>query len=354
MAGKVYFAEIAKTKEENLDNLSLLFDEAGFNSLIKKNDLVAVKAHFGEIGNEAYLKPHFAKKVTEKIKEAGGKPFLTDANSLYKGGRNNAVDHIETAYQHGFSFEDVGAPVVISDGLSGRDHVKVPVNLKYFKEVNISSAGYFADSLIAISHFKGHELTGFGGALKNIGMGLGSRSGKQQMHADIRPSVNEDLCTGCQVCIKWCPASAISLTGEGKASIDLDKCIGCAECIASCRFGAIPESYSEGIKLLQEKIAEYASGVLKDKKGKAGFFNFIINVTPNCDCVSYNDAPIIEDIGMLASLDPVAIDQASIDLVNKGKDMFKEIYPYVDWSYQLDYGEKIGLGERAYELIKIK
>ena len=244
--------------------------------------------------------------------------------------------------------------MVISDGLSGRDHVKVPVNLKYFKEVNIISAGYFADSLIAISHFKGHELTGFGGALKNIGMGLGSRSGKQQMHADIRPIVNEDLCTGCQVCIKWCPISAISLTEAGKARIDLDKCIGCAECIASCRFGAIPESYSEGIKLLQEKIAEYASGVLKDKKGKAGFINFIINVTPNCDCVSYNDAPIIEDIGMLASLDPVAIDQASIDLVNRGKDMFKDIYPYVDWSYQLDYGEKIGLGERAYELIKIK
>lgn len=354
MASKVYFVPIGKTQKENLERLSLLFDKAGFKSIISKDDFVAVKTHFGEIGNKAYLKPHFAKKIVEKIKNLGGKPFLTDANALYGGTRNNAIDHLNTAQKHGFTFDNVGAPIIIADGLCGRDYVKVPVNLKCFKEVNISSAAYNADSMIVITHFKGHEITGFGGALKNIGMGLGSPSGKQMMHADVEPKVNEEKCTGCKLCIKWCPTGAISMTKNKKAQINLKECIGCAECIAVCKFGAIAISWAGTSLALQEKMVEYALGALKEKKGKVGFLSFIIDVTPNCDCMPFNDPAIIKDIGILASIDPVAIDQVSVDLVNAGEDKFKKIYPSIDWNHQLNYGEKIGLGSKVYDLIKIK
>ena len=343
---------------QSLDKATNLFSEIGFNNIIAQNDLVAVKVHFGERGNNAYVKPARITPIISKIKEIGGRPFLTDANTIYRGSRSDAVVHLQTAFDHGFTYDKVGAPVIIADGLSGHSFVNVKVNLKHFQEVSIGSIVLEAQALVVLTHFKGHEVTGFGGALKNIGMGLGCRSGKQQMHADLRPVVNQENCTGCQDCLNHCPTEAITMTNDNKAFIDLDKCIGCGECIASCRFQALNISWNGSPSSLQEKIVEYAAGALVHFKNKVVYLTYITDVSPNCDCWDHNEAPIVPDLGVLASLDPVALDQACLDLVNrspegriKGNSKFKTLWPDVDHEIQLNYAEEIGLGSRQYKLV---
>jgi hypothetical protein len=345
MTAQVFFSKTNDTPA--------LFDALKI-SFIKENSLVAIKMHFGEMGNNAYLKPANVKPVIDKIKQLKALPFLTDANTLYKGTRGDAVHHLGTAHAHGYDITAMGIPVIIADGLTGKDYVTVKVDLKHFKEVKIAAAAYHAESIVTLTHFKGHDLTGFGGALKNIGMGLGARSGKQMMHADVKPSVDAVKCTACGSCVSWCPVDAITMA-SGKAEIDSSKCIGCAECVATCNFGAIAISWAGSPASAQEKIAEYFYGVLKDKKGKMVFFNFIIDVSPNCDCYGFNGAPVVPDIGVLASYDPVAIDAASVDMVNKasGTDKFRQIYPDIDWSIQLSYAESLGIGERSYKITEI-
>lgn len=342
---KIYFLEAKKISPENLASM---FDAAGFKEVFKKDDLVAVKVHFGEPGNKAYLKPQNVKPLAEKLKSLGTKPFLTDANTLYKGKRSNSVDHIETARSHGYDF----LPVIIADGLNGKDFEKIAVRGKHFKEVNIASAAVQADSMLVMTHFKGHELTGFGGAIKNLGMGLGSRSGKQQMHSDVKPQVEEDKCTGCGLCVKWCPASAIGLKDK-KASIDRDKCIGCAECVVTCQSNAIEISWAGSPASVQEKMAEYALGAVNGKR--CAYFSFAVDISPNCDCYGFNDPPIVGDIGVLAGSDPVAMDQACIDLAKEaaGTDIIKKTWPLVDHDIQLEHAERIGLGLRKYEIIRL-
>lgn len=370
MAADVYFVNMrALEKRSLLEKVDDLFERAGFPALIGKGDLVAVKVHFGERGNTAYLRPIFVRRVVDKIKTCGGKPFLLDTNTLYTGSRWNAVDHLQTAIENGFTYEVVGAPLVIADGLTGKDYISVSIDGKHFKEVKIGSAACHADCLIALSHFKGHEMTGFGGTLKNLGMGLGCRSAKQMMHSDVLPVVDEKVCVGCGKCLKWCPAGAISLLGSGKAKkarIDSEKCWGCGECTVTCPHSAIAISWKAEPENLQEKIVEHVLGVLKEKRGKAGFMNFLMDISPDCDCWEWSDAPIVADVGILASLDPVAIDQAGVDLINRAQgikgtklgepgsgDKFRSLYPAVDWSIQFRYGEEIGLGTRKYNLIEI-
>jgi hypothetical protein len=322
---------------------------------IKENSFVAIKIHFGEMGNTAYLKPERVKPLIDKIRSLKALAFLTDANTLYKGTRADAVNHMQTAAKHGYDLNTIGVPVMIADGLTGKDYFKVKVDLKHFKEVKIASAAYNAESIVVLTHFKGHELAGFGGSLKNVGMGLGARSGKQEMHADIKPQVNKEKCTSCGNCVKWCPVNAIELV-EKKAVIDPKLCIGCGECVVSCNFGAIAVNWGGDPVPFQEKMVEYFYGVWKDKKDKMIFFNFLTDITPNCDCYGFNDPPLIPDIGLLASRDPVALDQASVDMVNSpagSKDKFKEAHPDIDWSTQLSYAETIGIGRREYELTKI-
>jgi hypothetical protein len=331
-----------------------LFDAAGYSDLFKKRELVAVKIHFGERGNTAFIPPIYARRVVDRIKTAGARPFLTDANTLYVGGRSNAASHIVTALTNGFSYATVNAPVIIADGLTGKEYVEVDVGLEHFASVRIAGAAAHADGIMALSHFKGHEMTGFGGAIKNIGMGLGCRSGKQQMHADVKPKVDPAICIGCGKCSRWCQPGAIKVVGE-RAQIDLSLCQGCGECIVTCPQQAIAVDWGTDTKLMQEKIAEYAFGALAGKEGKVGFINFIMNITPDCDCWGYSDAALMPDVGIAASTDPVALDQASIDLVNEvaGRDVFKETHKNVDWSVQLAHAEKIGLGHRDYELVKV-
>lgn len=351
---KVYFADLrCKVHRGMLDKVGELFDQAGFGEIFEKRDLVAIKVHFGERGNTAFIPSFYVRKVVDKVKEKGGKPFLTDAGTLYVGGRANAYDHILTAAMNGFSLATTGAPVIIADGLIGHDFEEVEINGKHFRKVKLAAAAVQADSFLAISHFTGHELTGFGAAIKNVGMGLGSRGGKQQMHSDVKPRVNAEKCTGCARCLRWCPAKAISLTEE-KAQIDEDVCIGCGECTIMCLEGAIAVRFMTDPAVASEKIAEYAYGVLKDKVGRRGFFNFLVNITPSCDCWDFSDRPFASDIGILASTDIVAIDQASADLVNSGsRDRIREVNPGVSWEAQIRHAETLGLGTRSYQLVEI-
>ncbi len=366
MSSEVFYTSL-KTKQGQslITKMEKLIQRAGLMDAVAPKDLVAIKMHFGERGNLAYVRPQYVRRVVEMIKKKEGKPFLTDANTLYVGSRTNAVDHLQTAIENGFDFSVVGAPLVIADGLNGKDYASVPVNLKHFKEVKIGSAAVQADALIAITHFKGHEATGFGGTLKNLGMGLGSRAGKQQQHSDLLPQVQEEKCKACGKCAKWCPVQAITV--EGKAQINYNLCIGCGECTVTCQYKAIAINWKTEQNMIQEKIAEYTAGVLQGKEGKTGFITFVMDVSPLCDCCGWNDVPIVGDIGILASKDPIAIDQAAVDLVNQAhgnpqselgskhgeNDKFRALFPGVDWNVQLAYGEEIGLGSRQYTLIEV-
>ncbi len=374
---QVFFSDLKVVSGKPLlDKLGVLLDRVNLQEKIREKDLVAIKLHFGEKGNTAYVRPIFLRKIVDRVKECNGKPFLTDTNTLYIGTRSEAISHLTTAYQNGFSFSVVGAPILIADGLRGNSSIKVRIDLPIFKTVSIARDIYMADVLICVTHFKGHEFSGFGGALKNLGMGCSSREGKLSQHSNISPRVKKKACKGCGVCLPWCPQEAIAMesseleTAEKKrvAVIDPQKCIGCGECILTCPNSAIQIQWNESIPIFQKKIVEHAYGAVKRKTGKAIYLNFLLQISPACDCYGYSDTPIVQDIGILSSEDPVAIDQASVDLVNReagnqasklpknwepGGDKFRALYPEVDWSIQLSYAEEIGLGTRHYELIKI-
>ena len=376
MKSTVFFADLKAGGKTLLDKLDSLLDRTDLKGKIKERDLVAIKLHFGEKGNTAFIRPIFLRRVVDQVKQYRGKPFLTDTNTLYRGMRQEAISHMTTAFENGFVYSVVDAPVLIADGLRGNSAIKVKIDKPVFKTVSIAHAIYMADSLISVAHFKGHELSGFGGALKNLGMGCASREGKLSQHSNISPRVKGKACKGCEICLTTCAQEAILMKPpesgvESKrmiAFIDPNKCVGCGECILTCPTGAVQIQWNETIPIFQKKIVEYAYGAIQKKKGKVLYLNFLTQITPACDCNGFSDAPIVNDIGILSSEDPVAIDQASVDLVNHeegnrssklpkgwemGGDKFRALYPEVDWSIQLAYGEEIRLGTRNYELIKI-
>jgi uncharacterized Fe-S center protein len=368
MKSKVYFIDFRATyKESFIAKLSRLLDAAGLNQQMKKRELAAIKIHFGELGNTAFIRPVYIRQLVATIKKTGAFPFLTDANTLYAGTRGNAQNHLVTAIQNGFAFSVVEAPLIIADGLRGKSETAIPIDGKQFKEVYIASEIVNADAYLSVAHFKGHELAGYGGAIKNTGMGCASRRGKMEQHSTVAPKVTQKKCIGCGECVKHCAQKAISLEKK-KAVIHPEKCIGCGECIIVCEQGAVQIQWNQSVPVFLERMVEYAAGVLKGKTGKSLFINFINNISPGCDCLPYNDAPIVRDIGVVASTDPVAIDQASVDLVNQepaiphtclktntdaGADKFKGVYPEIEWEHQLEYAETIGLGTRQYELVRI-
>ena len=361
----VYFSNLRTTYNNNLlDKLRKLIIKAGINTIDFDEKFVAIKMHFGEPGNLAFLRPNWAKVVADVIKEKNGKPFLTDCNTLYVGGRKNALDHLDSAALNGFSPLSTGCQILIADGLKGNDDVDIEINEKNVKEAHIGKAVVESDIIISLNHFKGHESTGFGGALKNIGMGCGSRRVKMDMHYNGKPHIDIIKCINCGICNKICAHDAPTVI-NGKREIDNIKCVGCGRCLALCPKDAInPTTYSSN-DLLNEKIAEYTKAVLKDKP--SFHISIVIDVSPNCDCHSENDAAIVPNVGLFASFDPVALDQACADAINKmpvisntmintdkHEDHFNHLHPTTDWNYALEYAEKINLGERKYKLITVK
>jgi len=364
---RVFFTDFKTNSQDNIySKTKKLFQATEFSGKIRKKDLVAIKTHFGEYGNLAFIPPPVFKILSDVVRGLDAKPFITDSNTLYRGSRSNAVDHLVNAVQNGFLPETAGAPVIIADGLRGKNFETVAVNFKHYKDIKIASAIYDADAVIVVSHVKGHELYGFGGAIKNLSMGCAPPAGKQTIHSDMKPRVKEAICTACGACIRRCPADAIAFNSRKKAEINQEKCISCGECTVICPYDAIPVIWKTDHKPLHERTAEYAAGVVNTKPGKWVYLNFIMNVSPQCDCYFWTDIPIVPNIGILASTDPVAIDRASADLINRekplpgskiyekdaGKDNLLALYD-VEWSYLLEYAHTIGLGENAYELVRI-
>ncbi len=369
---KVYFTDFRTTLGTPLtEKLKKLCRKAGIGQLDMEGKFVAIKMHFGELGNLSYLRPNYARAVAELVIEKGGLPFLTDCNTLYPGSRKHALEHMDCANINGFNPTTTLCQVIIADGLRGTDDVAVPVpNGEYCSEAYIGRALVDADIIISLTHFKGHEMTGFGGAIKNIGMGGGSRAGKMQQHCDGKPSVDQSLCRNCHRCARECGSDAISFNG-GKAYIDPDICKGCGRCIGACTFDAIASDQDTALAALGGKMAEYTAAVLADHPNF--HISLITDVSPNCDCHGENDAPILPDIGMFASYDPVAIDMACVDMCQKATpmpnsqitdnlntpgfedrgDVFLNSNPNISWRETLEHGEKIGLGSRDYELINL-
>lgn len=349
-----------------LDKLDRLILAAGIKTIDFENKFTAIKLHFGEPGNLSFLRPNFAKAVADRVKALGGIPFLTDCNTLYVGRRKNALEHLTAAQENGFSPLSTGCQILIGDGLKGTDDVEVPIRGgKILQSAFIGRAIMDADIFISLTHFKGHEMTGFGGAIKNIGMGCGSRAGKRAMHCNGKPTVDEEKCRGCRTCTRYCAQAAITVENH-KARIDHEKCVGCGRCIGVCNFSAISSDLDVQGNDVNRRMVEYAKAVVD---GRPHFHISIINqVSPCCDCHSENDASVIPDLGMLASFDPVALDHACIDAVNAAPiiassvlgqcdhskhDHFTSIHPTTNWHSQLEHAEAVGLGNASYELITV-
>lgn len=388
---KVYYTNLrTRPGLSLLKKLRNLTKQAGIEKIDFKDKFTAVKLHFGEPGNMAYIRPNYVATVVDLLNSLGAKTFLTDSNTLYKGKRDNAVDHLHSAMVNGFNPIQVNCNVIIADGLKGTNYTAIPIeDAKYCHEPKIGRAIADADIIISISHFKGHEQAGFGGALKNLGMGCASIAGKLELHSSSQPKINTDKCIGCRICEKNCNHGAIKVGQDKKASIDYSICVGCGQCVALCQYeGAVLASWDTS-EVLNYKIAEYTKAVLKDKPNF--HISLIMNVSPECDCWGHNDIAIVPDLGIMASFDPVALDQACADMVNNvpmingwnthtsedsnandntpcsgneadskdkccchhTEDKFKMIHPDTDWEAGLRYAQEIGIGNREYELIEV-
>ncbi|HWQ77289.1 MAG TPA: DUF362 domain-containing protein [Anaerovoracaceae bacterium] len=384
---KVYFTDFrTEAFGDGLPaKLKKMIKAAGIGQIDLDGKFAAIKMHFGELGNISFLRPNYAKAVADVVKELGGKPFLTDCNTMYPGKRKNALEHLECAWENGFSPLSTGCPILIGDGLKGTDDIAVPVNGgEYVKEAKIGRAVMDADVFISLTHFKGHEMTGFGGTIKNIGMGCGSRAGKKEQHSSGKPFIKVKRCRGCRVCQKECANNALVFDAVSKKmTVNQENCVGCGRCLGSCNFDAIAFSNDAANRLLNCRMAEYAKAVVD---GRPCFhISLVVDVSPNCDCHGENDAPILPDLGMFASFDPLALDQACVDACLKAAplpgsqlsdnlakagshdhhdhhdhhddhdhhDHFVNSAPESEWRSCLEHAEKIGLGTRAYEIIEV-
>lgn len=371
MSGKVYFTDFRTYSKIALtDKFEKLIDEAGLGTIDFKDKFVAIKMHFGEMGNLAFLRHQYAKRLAQYIAQRGGRVFLTDCNTLYTGSRTNAIDHLQTAVDNGFNQASIpGVPVIIADGLKGTDEVDVPVEgALYCPTAKIGRAVVDADIIISLTHFKGHESACFGGALKNLGMGCGSRAGKKDMHTSMKPLYDSDKCIGCKKCATVC-AHNVQRYENGKLVFDEGKCAGCGRCIEVCPTHALTVHSDDDVLTLNRKVAEYTKAVIC---GKPSFhISLVCDVSPFCDCYGCNDVPIVPDIGMFASFDPVALDHACVDAVNSvkhndnchitdnGPDKFEHDnllnnHPTTNWEDQMDYAQSLGIGSKEYTLITVK
>ena len=372
-SSQVFFTNLRTTPTSNLlDKMERLVRRAGIAGIDFENRFAAIKIHVGEPGNMAYLRPQYAARMAGLLRSLGAKPFLTDANTLYSGRRANAVDHLQSAMENGYNPISAQCQVIIADGLKGIDYREIEIDGEYCKAPKIGAAVADADIVISMTHFKGHEQTGFGGTLKNLGMGCASVGGKLELHCAAQPVVKTENCRGCNICVKHCAHDAIHLNPERKAEIDYSKCVGCGQCIALCQYDSASMGANDTSERLNYKIAEYTKAVLKDKPNF--HVSFIMNVSPECDCWNHNDAAVVPDLGIAASFDPVALDKACADLVIhapalqtvnrltesrphehlEDTDKFRLMHPDTDWLAGLTHAEKIGIGNMQYELIEVR
>ena len=354
---KVFFVPLPDNPSlsEQVAAMHRLCERAGIARIIAPHDFVAIKVHVGEKSNTTHVKPELIKVVVEAAQAITGNVFLTETATLYKGERDNAVKHLLHAQAHGFGIERVGAPFIMADGLTGGSEVEVEVNGELEKTVKIAREVAYADVLIAVSHPTGHMLTGLGACLKNLGMGLASRAGKLRQHSSVAPTIKEDKCRYCRKCMQWCPAAAITERGK-KAFIDPEKCTGCGECLTVCRYDAVRYNWGTGSERLQKSMVEHALGVLKGKRDKCFFYNVLVDMTADCDCMGRVQRKILPDIGILAATDPVAIDAATLDLTRRygdGKTLAEKSYGEIDALVQLRHAEKLGMGSMSYELVSV-
>ena len=356
MKSQVYFIRGSRKEEARAisKNVEKLYFALELDERIEKGDFVALKVHFGEKGNTGYIKPVWLENLVYRLRQRTRRAFFTDTNTLYVGHRSNAIDHVQLAAQHDFSLERSGLPVHIADGLIGEDDEELEVGLSRIKTAKVAAGVLHSDWLLCLSHLTGHVQTGIGGAIKNLGMGCASRAGKLEQHAEANPRISAKQCKNCGICLDYCPAGAI-IQENGSAAIVDHKCIGCGECLVVCKVGAVKMRWGGDARRLQEKMAEYAFAVWKHFGGQVAFLNFLFQVTKDCDCMAGDQPPIVDDIGLLASFDPVAVDKAAVDLVldKSRKDVFRKGYD-VDWSAQLKHGQAIGLGSLEYDLIEIE
>jgi uncharacterized Fe-S center protein len=371
MSSKVFFTGLRANASVNLlQKLENLVKKAGIDSLPVEKKFTALKIHFGEPGNLSYIRPNFAAVMVKYLKKRGAMPFLTDSNTLYAGRRSNAVDHSRAAWENGFDPLVTGCPVIIADGLRGSDYTEIPLNLQFCRSAKIGRAIADSDIIISLTHFKGHELTGFGGTLKNLGMGCASVGGKLELHSTSSPEIAAENCTGCGICETNCAQGAIEVGADNIARIDYEKCVGCGQCVAVCQYDAARAVWNGASETSCCKIAEYAMAVLRNKPNF--HISFLMDISPDCDCWNFNDYPLVPDIGIAASFDPVALDQACADMVkaapllpysrisdsrskddHAGEDKFKMTHPNIHWESGLEHAEKIGLGTRKYEIIPV-
>ena len=357
MKSKVYFTPMSHNEpgKSAKPKLEGLYDSADLGSCFDTNDMAAVKMHFGEKGNRNRISPEHVKILVQKIKSENTIPFLTDTCVLYKSQRSDAVNHLILAQEQGFSLDTVGAPVLIADGLLGTNEIEVDIPGEIFKRVAIAADAAISNAMLVLTHVTGHLAAGLGGTLKNLGMGLASRKGKLRQHSGIKPTINAASCTGCAQCVKWCPEDAITIV-EKIAVIDDKKCIGCGQCLSVCRFSAVGHNWGVDSNTLQMRVAEHAYGAVINKSGKVGYLNFITAVTKNCDCIASTRPPIMPDIGVAVSKDPVALDAATLELIKQktGKSLAEMTFPDIDYTVQLKHAEKIGLGSTHFEIIEIQ
>lgn len=355
MKPEVFFVPLEDGSSANIqaEAMDEIYGKSGADRIISSMDFVAIKLHVGEKNNSTHVKPQLIKVLVEKIKAKGAQPFLTETSTLYRGQRENAVAHILLAHRNGFGIDGAGAPFIMSDGLIGNSEAEVEIPGRLHKKVKVAGEVLTTDAFYVVSHPTGHIVTGFGGAIKNLGMGFASRQGKLRQHASLKPEIRTDVCRLCKKCIHWCPENAI-VEKDGKLFILADKCIGCGECLAVCSIGAVSFDWDKDPDILQKSMAEHAYGVMKERQDKFFFFNVLVDMTKDCDCFDVDQRKIIKDIGILASSDPVAIDSATLDLtagISK-KTLAELSYPNRDSMIQIRHAAEIGLGFAEYELVE--
>ena len=349
MTSKVYFNGVENNKESKETALKKILENL---PQFPQNSFVGIKITIGDSNSPFAIKPEIVAIVVDKIKSQGVRPFVFDTNVIYKGQRMNAVDHLNLAYEKGFTPEKIKAPFIIADGVFGLDGREFKTDFKHIKKIKVPSFVGVLDNLVVLSHITGHMMTGYAGAIKNVAMGMSCRPGKQMQHSSVKPRVNANKCVMCGACIEICPVNAISKNNE-KAFINNKVCVGCGECMCACQYTAIAVNWKVDYGIFNERVVEYAAGILAKFKNKF-FINCAFEITKECDCMENTKESIISDeIGIFASNDILALEKATADACTKKEDIFHKHQKINHYLQQFEYADKLSLGNLDYELIQL-